>query len=156
MPENADWSWTFASPAAAAELGPRPELLIQTAAPVKASPVRKVFRAGEFYLKLDLRQGNRLTLRQPLQSGSHLLQNSAIDAATAERQGRNSAVKRPLAKGVLQLKYRLRQLLAIVTIRLVCLQQGRQLVAAQSGGQPRAPGLGIGGDLRCRPAGLGE
>ena len=47
-----------------------------------------------------------------------------------------------LAKGVLQLKYRLRQLLAIVTIRLVCLQQGRQLVAAQSGGQPRAPGLG--------------
>lgn len=61
MPENADWSWTFASPAAAAELGPRPELLIQTAAPVKASPVRKVFRAGEFYLKLDLRQGNRLS-----------------------------------------------------------------------------------------------
>ncbi len=93
-------------------------------------------------LHLTLRQGNRLTLRQPLQSGSHLLQNSAIDAATAERQGRNSAVKRPLAKGVLQLKYRLRQLLAIVTIRLVCLQQGRQLVAAQSGGQPRAPGQG--------------
>ena len=61
MPENADWSWTFASPAAAAELGPRPELLIQTAAPVKASPVRKVFRAGEFYLKLDPRQGNRLS-----------------------------------------------------------------------------------------------
>lgn len=90
-------------------------------------------------LHLTLRQGNRLTLRQPLQSGSHLLQNSAIDAATAERQGRNSAVKRLLAKGVLQLKYRLRQLLAIVTIRLVCLQQGRQLVAAQSGGQPRAP-----------------
>lgn len=82
-------------------------------------------------LHLTLRQGNRLTLRQPLQSGSHLLQNSAIDAATAERQGRNSAVKRLLAKGVLQLKYRLRQLLAIVTIRLVCLQQGRQLVAAQ-------------------------
>lgn len=93
-------------------------------------------------LHLTLRQGNRLTLRQPLQSGSHLLQNSAIDAATAERQGRNSAVKRPLAKGVLQLKYRLRQLLAIVTIRLVCLQQGRQLVAAQSGGQPRARGTG--------------
>ncbi|GHK56741.1 hypothetical protein KPZU09_64770 [Klebsiella pneumoniae] len=38
-------------------------------------------------LHLTLRQGNRLTLRQPLQSGSHLLQNSAIDAATAERQG---------------------------------------------------------------------
>ncbi len=93
-------------------------------------------------LHLTLRQGNRLTLRQPLQSGSHLLQNSAIDAATAERQGRNSAVKRLLAKGVLQLKYRLRQLLAIVTIRLVCLQQGRQLVAAQSGGQPRAPSRG--------------
>ncbi|VDA37947.1 hypothetical protein BANRA_01376 [Klebsiella pneumoniae] len=118
--------------------------------------MRQASGASRRLLHLTLRQGNRLTLRQPLQSGSHLLQNSAIDAATAERQGRNSAVKRLLAKGVLQLKYRLRQLLAIVTIRLVCLQQGRQLVAAQSGGQPRAPGQGIGGDLRCRPAGLGE
>lgn len=101
-------------------------------------------------LHLTLRQGNRLTLRQPLQSGSHLLQNSAIDAATAERQGRNSAVKRPLAKGVLQLKYRLRQLLAIVTIRLVCLQQGRQLVAAQW--RPAASARPwIGGDLPVSP-----
>lgn len=114
--------------------------------------MRRASGASRRLLHLTLRQGNRLALRQPLQSGSHLLQNSAIDAATAERQGRNGAVKRPLAKGVLQLKYRLRQLLAIVTIRLVCLQQGRQLVAAQSGGQPRAP-PGSGGDLRCRPAG---
>ena len=84
---------------------------------------RRPAPAGGFST-LTLRQGNRLTLRQPLQSGSHLLQNSAIDAATAESVRRNSAVKRPLAKGVLQLKYRLRQLLAIVTIRLVCLPAG--------------------------------
>ena len=107
-------------------------------------------------LHLALRQSNGLTQGQPLQKGYHLLQNGAIDAAAAERQGRNSAVKRPLAEGTLQLQHRLRQPQAIVAIGLVRLQQRRQLVAAQGGGQPRAPGLGIGGDLRRRPAGLGE
>ena len=107
-------------------------------------------------LHLTLRQGDGLTLRQLLQEGSHLLQNRVINATTAERQGRNGAVKRFLAEGTLQLQYRLRQLLAIFAIRLVCLQQRRQLIAAQGGGQPRAPGLRFGGYLRRGPAGLGE
>ncbi len=107
-------------------------------------------------LHLTLRQGDGLTLRQLLQEGSHLLQNRVINATTAERQGRNGAVKLFLAEGTLQLQYRLRQLLAIFAIRLVCLQQRRQLIAAQGGGQPRAPGLRFGGYLRRGPAGLGE
>ncbi|VGO97827.1 hypothetical protein SB00059_00855 [Klebsiella quasipneumoniae subsp. quasipneumoniae] len=115
-----------------------------------------VRRQQRRFFHLALRQGHRLTLGQLLQKGSHLLQNGAIGAAAAERQGGNGAVKRPLAKGALQLQYRLRQQQAIVAIGLVRLQQRRQLVAAQGGGQPRAPGLRIGGDLRRRPAGLGE
>ncbi len=107
-------------------------------------------------LHLTLRQGDGLILRQLLQEGSHLLQNRVINATTAERQGRNGAVKLFLAEGTLQLQYRLRQLLAIFAIRLVCLQQRRQLIAAQGGGQPRAPGLRFGGYLRRGPAGLGE
>lgn len=60
MPEPADWTWEFATAATAAELGTHPELLLKTATPVKANPVRKVFRTKEFYLKFDCRPGNRL------------------------------------------------------------------------------------------------
>lgn len=60
MPESADWTWEFATAAVAAELGTHPELLLKTATPVKANPVRKVFHTKEFYLKFDCRPGNRL------------------------------------------------------------------------------------------------
>lgn len=68
-----------------------------------------VRRQQRRFFHLALRQGHRLTLGQLLQKGSHLLQNGAIGAAAAERLGGNGAVKRPLAKGALQLQYRLRQ-----------------------------------------------
>ncbi len=61
MAETTDWKWEFASETAAAELGSTPQNLLETAEPVKANPVRKVFRSGEFYLKLDLRPGDRLS-----------------------------------------------------------------------------------------------
>lgn len=61
MAEPAGWRWEFASEAAADELGSAPQNLLEAAEPVKANPVRKVFRTGEFYLKLDLRPGNRLS-----------------------------------------------------------------------------------------------
>ncbi len=52
--------WLFAGPDARLLLGEQPERLLEGAATVKANPVRKVLRNGEFYLKLDSRPGRRL------------------------------------------------------------------------------------------------
>ena len=60
MTEADGWRWEFSPGTAADELGPAPQHLLETAELIKANPVRKVFRSGEFYLKLDLRTGNRL------------------------------------------------------------------------------------------------
>ncbi|MGF0034953.1 hypothetical protein [Victivallis vadensis] len=58
--KNCNWSWRFATPAIAAELGDRPELLLEAGREVKSNPVRQVFRCGDYFLKYDRRSGRRL------------------------------------------------------------------------------------------------
>ena len=58
--KNCNWNWRFATPAIAAELGDRPELLLEAGREVKSNPVRQVFRCGDYFLKYDRRSGRRL------------------------------------------------------------------------------------------------
>ena len=52
--------WRYADSAAEKLLGGTPEFLLENAEIIKRNPVRKVFRSGEFYLKIDSRPGHRL------------------------------------------------------------------------------------------------
>lgn len=54
------WTWLWADENIRMELGERPHHMLEGAVPVKENPVRKVFRQGNYYLKLDLRPERRL------------------------------------------------------------------------------------------------
>ncbi len=53
-------NWRFASDAISRELGEHPEQWLTTGTEVKANPVRRVVRAGDYYLKCDRRGQSRL------------------------------------------------------------------------------------------------
>ena len=54
------YRWVFDSDKVRAELGEHPELLLESGAEVKANPVRRVVRSGEYFLKCDRRGAGRL------------------------------------------------------------------------------------------------
>lgn len=53
------YRWRFASEAVRAELGDTPEMLLETGEEIKANPVRRVVRCGEYFLKCDRRGAAR-------------------------------------------------------------------------------------------------
>lgn len=53
------YRWRFASDAVRAELGETPETMLETGDEVKSNPVRRVVRAGGFFLKCDRRGAAR-------------------------------------------------------------------------------------------------
>lgn len=69
------YRWRFASDAVRAELGESPETLLETGEEVKSNPVRRVVRAGDYFLKCDLRGAGRFRREW---RGAELLRESGI------------------------------------------------------------------------------
>ena len=69
------YRWRFASDAVRAELGETPETMLETGDEVKSNPVRRVVRAGGYFLKCDRRGAGRFRREW---RGAELLRESGI------------------------------------------------------------------------------
>ena len=69
------YRWRFASDAVRAELGETPETMLETGDEVKSNPVRRVVRAGGYFLKCDRRGAGRFRREW---RGAELLRKSGI------------------------------------------------------------------------------
>ncbi len=121
---------------------------------MEISGLRQASGASRAPLHLTLRQGRRLTPASCRRRVAISLQNRVINATTAERRGGMALSNCSSPRALFSFSTACDSCWRSSLSGLVRLQQRRQLIAAQGGGQPRAPGLRFGGYLRRGPAGL--